>query len=99
MANSAGAWLVIVGIILIIGVVTLAFMWNSEITGDVIYNESETTPGRFYCTPASRDVEACTFVYDPVCGWSSDSAQSTDFSNSCLACMNENISYWIEGTC
>lgn len=59
-----------------------------------------------YCTPESREADACITLYKPVCGWNDPEkiqcvwypcAQT--FSNSCFACMDENVLYWTEGEC
>lgn len=59
-----------------------------------------------FCSPESRLAEACALVYQPVCGWSDpEKIQcfafpcADNYSNSCLACLNENVLYWTEGNC
>lgn len=59
-----------------------------------------------YCTAASREAEACTQIYKPVCGWfNPDDVQcirypcAQTYSNECLACVNEDILYWTDGDC
>lgn len=53
---------------------------------------------RNYCAPDSREVEACITVYDPVCGYFGDGSTQT-FSNSCVACQNEDVESWTKGEC
>lgn len=67
---------------------------------EVIENE------RFFCTKESRNAEACIEIYQPVCGWSDpEKIQCIKFpcantySNSCFACMDENVLYYTEGVC
>lgn len=50
--------------------------------------------------------DVCTNIYEPVCGFVEVQCitapcppiQQT-FSNSCFACQNKNVLYWIEGEC
>ena len=58
------------------------------------------------CEAGDRKVGACIEIYKPVCGWfDSNKIQcikypcAQTFSNSCFACMNENVLYWTEGEC
>ncbi len=58
------------------------------------------------CPPESRNADACIQLYQPVCGFfNSEKIQcikypcTQTFSNSCFACMNEDILYWTEGEC
>ena len=59
-----------------------------------------------FCTEEQRNVDACIEIYQPVCGWSDpEKVQcitypcASDYSNSCFACMDENVKYWTDGTC
>ena len=52
---------------------------------------------KHFCTAESRQAEACIAVYDPVCGWTGREYRS--FSNSCFACMDKSVVYWVEGEC
>lgn len=67
--------------------------------------EGVSEAGRAYCTPESREVDACIEVYEPVCGWFSQEVQclvypcAVTYSNSCKACMDEAVEYWTEGEC
>src|SRR3989344_1398931 len=58
------------------------------------------------CEASDRSASVCIELYQPVCGWLDPNkiqcikypcAQT--FSNSCFACMNENVLYWTEGEC
>jgi hypothetical protein len=61
---------------------------------------------RVYCTPNQRLADACIEIYQPVCGYS-DPEQiqcfkapcATKYSNSCFACMDETVLYWVDGIC
>ncbi len=50
---------------------------------------------RVNCTDESRNVDACIEIYQPVCG----RPMNQTFSNSCFACMDENVAYYIGGEC
>lgn len=52
-----------------------------------------------FCNPEQRNAEACIEIYQPVCGFSSSDEKIKTFSNSCFACMNENVEYYTEGEC
>jgi hypothetical protein len=59
-----------------------------------------------YCDSDSRLADVCIEIYQPVCGWMDGSKIQClafpcvqTFSNSCFACMNENVLYWTEGEC
>lgn len=59
-----------------------------------------------FCTPESRQENACIEIYKPVCGWfNPEKIQcikypcANTYSNSCFACHNEEVSYWTEGQC
>ncbi len=59
-----------------------------------------------YCAPEPRETDFCIQIYKPVCGWFDPNkiqcirypcAQT--FSNSCVACSNNDVLYWTEGEC
>ena len=52
-----------------------------------------------FCPEESRNAEFCIEIYQPVCGYDSNHNQIQTFSNSCFACMNENVEYYIDGQC
>jgi hypothetical protein len=49
----------------------------------------------YVCTDESREGDFCITVYEPVCGYPLE----LTFSNSCFACLNDQIKYYIEGEC
>jgi len=58
------------------------------------------------CLPEQRDVDACIEIYQPVCGTVNVQCITTPcdpvketFSNSCFACKNSLVDYYIEGEC
>lgn len=90
--------LYLAGAALIIFVVLISFL--------VIYLFTPEIQERNFCTPESRDADACIEIYQPVCGWyDPERIQcirypcATTFSNSCFACMNEDVLFWTEGEC
>ena len=50
---------------------------------------------RVNCTDESRNVDACIEIYQPVCG----RPINQTFSNSCFACIDENVAYYTGGEC
>jgi len=61
---------------------------------------------RFFCSNESRTADFCIEIYQPVCGWfNPEKIQCIKFhcantySNSCFACMDENVLYYTEGVC
>jgi len=48
-----------------------------------------------HCTEESRNVKVCIEIYQPVCG---NPVQKT-YSNSCFACIDEQVMAYIEGEC
>ena len=48
-----------------------------------------------YCAPESRQADACITLYEPVCGY----PEEETYSNSCFACMEEEVEYWVDGDC
>ncbi len=61
---------------------------------------------RNYCTPESREADACIEISQPVCGFVQVQCVTTPcfpveetFTNSCFACQDENVLYYVEGVC
>jgi len=59
-----------------------------------------------YCTAGQRQAQYCIMLYAPVCGWfDPETIQcfaypcADTYSNSCFACMDENVLYWTAGEC
>lgn len=48
-----------------------------------------------YCSEEMREAEVCIEIYNPVCGFPLEET----FSNSCFACLNNQIDYYISGEC
>ena len=48
-----------------------------------------------YCTAEQRQADACITLYEPVCGY----PEKSTYSNSCFACMEENVLYWVDDVC
>jgi len=57
------------------------------------------------CTSEQRGAEFCIELYQPVCGWFKEEIScirypcASTFSNSCFACIDDNVGYWTEGMC
>lgn len=60
---------------------------------------------RYECTEEQRNVDACPELYMPTCGWFDEGIHcfaypcAQTFGNSCEACANENVKYWMSGEC
>lgn len=59
-----------------------------------------------FCSPESRNADACALIFEPVCGWFDGTKIQCikypcagNYSNSCLACMDKRVLYWTEGDC
>lgn len=62
--------------------------------------------GKNFCPPESRNAGACIALYDPVCGWNNpEKIQcikypcANTYSNSCFACLDENVLYYTKEVC
>lgn len=91
-------WLVIFFEVILIGF--LMYLLFESATGPADIGDPH------FCTEAQRNVDACTAIFHPVCGWSDpEKIQcirypcASTYSNSCLACKDENVLYWTEGDC
>src|SRR6056297_683365 len=72
--------------------VSEGYIWNE--TYEHCLKESEIT----YCKPGQRDSDVCIQVYNPVCGFTQEGEKET-FSNSCVACLNSKVDFYIQGEC
>ena len=57
--------------------------------------ELETTIQKDVCKPTDREIEICINLYQPVCGM----PLKQTFSNSCFACQNSEIIYYLPEEC
>ncbi len=63
------------------------------------------TTEKNFCTEQQRKAEVCPVIYQPVCGYFNTEKVNCikscfqTFPNSCLACADENVEYWILGEC
>jgi hypothetical protein len=68
-------------------------------------NSKSVYQNQNYCSNESRNVGACYQIYQPVCGYFSQKIQcikapcAQTFSNSCFACMDSKVDYWVSGEC
>ena len=61
---------------------------------------------RIYCTEEQKQADVCIEIYQPVCGYSDpDKIKclvypcASTYSNSCFACIAEDVLYWVDGVC
>jgi len=61
---------------------------------------------KYFCDLDQRLVDTCIEIYEPVCGWNDPERIqcirypcASTYSNSCFACVNEDVLYWTEGEC
>ncbi|MDO8508339.1 MAG: hypothetical protein Q7S27_01500 [Nanoarchaeota archaeon] len=90
--------IIFLSIILVAGMILNIIPFSSNYN----YNEEKKT----FCTPQSREAEACIKIYKPVCGWSDPKKVqcikypcANTYSNSCLACLDKNTQFWTESPC
>ena len=62
-------------------------------------DDSLTPRELVFCTPTDRESDACIMIYAPVCTYDSEGNQISTYGNSCVACSDELVSYYIEGEC
>jgi len=56
------------------------------------------TDSKTYCSEEQRGLGVyCIQIYEPVCGFGDFGSKT--FSNSCIACLNESVLYYVEGEC
>lgn len=87
-------------------IAVLAAVAAAVIAFSLVQQFAGNGPAQNFCTPQSREADACIQLYQPVCGWF-DPAQvqcirypcAQTFSNSCFACMDGKVQYWTEGEC
>lgn len=77
-----------------------------RIPPDCNFQECPSDFTKNYCTPEQKKADICIQLYNPVCGWlDPEKIQcikypcANTFSNSCFACIDENVLYWTEGEC
>jgi hypothetical protein len=75
--------------------ISAGYSWNE--TKQKCVREWEER-NKVYCKEGQRNVDVCITLYDPVCGYDFQGEKEM-YSNSCLACQNENIEYWVKGEC
>ncbi len=66
----------------------------------------DVVENRIYCTSEDRESDICTFLYDPVCGYFNpekikcvQAPCASQYPNSCIACSDEAVEYWVSGVC
>ena len=77
-------------------------MTFTSFTRDSFREIDEVFLGNFSkCLNEDRLADFCFEVYEPVCGFKNlpTRGEGIEFSNSCFACMNKDIKYFINGTC
>lgn len=83
------------------------FFQDGKGCGCQIVSEESTDENlaKNYCSPDSKKSQFCTQIYNPVCGWNGPEIQcikypcAKTYSNSCFACINEDVEYWTAGEC
>jgi hypothetical protein len=67
---------------------------NGQTFVEKIENNEAGNEGGYVCTAKDRAAEACTMIYDPVCG-----NDGITYGNGCLACASGKINRYISGLC
>jgi len=73
-------------------IVKLQNYYGTQIEVEIIDFEVESVVA--YCSKESRGSDLCLYLYDPVC-----SDKNKTFSNSCVACQDTDVEYYINGGC
>ena len=91
-------------IILLISFGVVIFFYNY--IGTEVVNNKNNNEKQYFCDPDQRLVDTCIEIYNPVCGWNDPERIqcirfpcASTYSNSCFACVNEDVLYWTEGEC
>jgi hypothetical protein len=78
----------------------------ARVPPDCEFEECPEIPPEQTCTDEDRRADACIEIYQPVCGWYDvQEVQcvtwpcANTFSNSCFACLDEQVGYWTPGEC
>lgn len=85
--------------------VKMIFEFENKVLENTTYKEIVEGEEKVYCTTTQRDVGACIELYDPVCGYFDEDVQcikepcAQEYSNSCFACNDEKVLYYIKGSC
>jgi hypothetical protein len=77
-------------ILLLIGIVISVIMVSS-----FYFKKVDLDSNKIFCSEKSRATNVCSEIYIPVCGY----PQEKVYSNSCFACINNQIEYYVEGEC
>ncbi len=80
--------LVIFGILFILLIIATVFLL-------INLNKKNAHPERNYCTWKSRFADVCITLYQPVC----EKKKKKTYSNSCVACINRDVEYYLSGEC
>ena len=97
MKNKTVVYFFVIGVLVLIGALIYFQIKDGK------YDISDED--KVYCTLESRIGDACITLYEPVCGYfnqeikcvSSPCAQT--YSNSCFACLDEKVEFYVNGEC
>lgn len=96
--NSKGVKIAVILFAIFLFLVAAFFIVFSSLKNDKIVNPSNSSQQnltKVYCDSESRNAQVCSQVYAPVCGY----PILKTFSNSCFACMDASVNYYINGEC
>ena len=62
---------------------------------ELVSDDSDNNGQKSFCSDESRNADVCIEIYQPVCGF----PISQTFSNSCFACINSEVEYYVQGEC
>ena len=72
----------------------------------LLFISNKESEERIYCEADQRNADFCIEIYQPVCGFVNVECVTDPcppdpqtFPNSCFACMNERVDYYLEGEC
>ena len=88
-------------------IILLVFIISILIFSNKSNNETDKDNNltKNYCSYENRKGSSCIQLYQPVCGWFNESTEcikypcAQTYSNSCFACQDEKVDYWIDREC
>lgn len=99
-------WMILISIVVLLVVIIAGKITYTHLVRDPLDDSFPLESFRVYCGQEEPRVEVCAEIYQPVCASVNvecitepcDPVQET-FSNSCFACMNERVEWYLPWEC